>query len=38
VVLPRPAPESSLVKVTNCRAGFLHHPVDVQVYRPRSSG
>ncbi len=38
VVLPGAAPGSSLVKVTSCRAGFRNHPVDVQVYRPRSSG
>jgi hypothetical protein len=38
VILPGAAPGSSLVKVTSCHAGFLHHAVDVQVYRPRSSG
>jgi hypothetical protein len=38
VILPGAAPGRSLVKVTSCRAGFLHHPVDVQVYRPGSSG
>ena len=38
VVLPGAAPGRSLVKVTSCRAGVLHHSVDVQVYRPRSSG
>jgi hypothetical protein len=38
VVLPRAAPGSSLVKVTSCRAGFRKHAVEVQVYRPRSSG
>jgi hypothetical protein len=38
VVLPGAAPGHSLVKVTSCRAGGLHHSVDVQVYRPRASG
>jgi hypothetical protein len=38
VILPGAAPGRSLLKVTSCRAGFLHHPVDVQVYRPGSSG
>ena len=38
VMLPGAAPGHSLVKVTSCRAGGLHHSVDVQVYRPRSSG
>jgi hypothetical protein len=38
VVLPGAAPGRSLVKATSCRAGGLHHSVDVQVYRPRSSG
>jgi hypothetical protein len=38
VTLPGAAPGHSLVKVTSCRAGGLHHSVDVQVYRPRSSG
>jgi hypothetical protein len=38
VVLPGAAPGSSLVKVTSCRVGGLRHSVDVQVYRPRSSG
>jgi hypothetical protein len=38
VMLPGKAPGHSLVKVTSCRAGGLHHSVDVQVYRPRSSG
>jgi hypothetical protein len=38
VILPGAAPGRSLVKVTSCRAGFLHHPVDVQVYRPGASG
>jgi hypothetical protein len=38
VVLPGAAAGGSLVKVTSCRAGFHNHPVDVQVYRPRSSG
>jgi hypothetical protein len=38
VILPGAAPGHSLVKVTSCQAGFFHHPVDVQVYRPRSSG
>jgi len=38
VMLPGKAPGHSLVKVTSCRAGGSHHSVDVQVYRPRSSG
>ena len=38
VLLPGAAPGRSLVKVTSCRAGGLDHSVDVQVYRPRSSG
>jgi hypothetical protein len=38
VMLPGAAPGRSLVKVTSCRAGGLDHSVDVQVYRPRSSG
>jgi hypothetical protein len=38
VVLPGAAPGRSLVKATSCRVGGLHHSVDVQVYRPRSSG
>jgi len=38
VVLPGAAPGSSLVKVTSCRVGGLKRSVDVQVYRPRSSG
>ena len=38
VMLPGAAPGHSLVKVTSCRAGGSHHSVDVQVYRPRSSG
>ena len=37
-MLPGAAPGHSLVKVTSCRAGGLDHSVDVQVYRPRSSG
>ena len=38
VVLPGAAPGSSLVKVTSCRVGGLKRSVDVQVYRPPSSG
>src|SRR6478672_8231050 len=38
VVLPGAAPGGSLVKVTSCRVGDLHRSVDVQVYRPPSSG
>jgi hypothetical protein len=38
VMLPGAAAGSSLVRVTRCRAGAVHHPLVVGVYRPRASG